>query len=560
MPTHPQETPVHPQRRDHRRRVRLSAAAFAMTLVAGCSATTGTSTVDAAGTGAASGTVMDDTAVHDIDVAFDEEDYDAMIATYRSSGEKEWISATVTIDGETFEDVGLRLKGNSSLQGLRQAAVGAAGEEEVDGDADDAAAEDDAAEADAEADAEDADADAGGMAGGPAGMGGGMGGDVSAEEPETLPWLIRLDKFVDGQELDGLTELVIRSNRSQTSLNEAVALDLLELSGLASQQAVATRVSVNDSEEVLRLVVQNPDERWEESVFDTEGVLYKAEAGGDYSYRGEDPAAYEDVFDQETGEEDLTPLIDFLEFLDTSDDATFAAELDQHLDVDAFATYLALQDLIGNTDDIDGPGNNSYLRYDATTGRFTVVTWDLNLAFGGLGGGGMMRGLDGAPPTEGGEDGMVRPAPGEGMPDWGGEVPGDLPEGFTPMVPGADGELPDGELPDGVLPDGAQRMGIGGGNILAERFLEVETFADAYEQAKADLQATLYDSGAAQDVLDRWTALLEDQASGLVDSATLAEEAAAIEAYFDGDATAGPGALPTPTSEPTSEPSAAAGT
>ena len=559
MPTHPQETPVHPHRRDTRRRVQLSAAACALTLVAGCSATTGTST-DEAGAGVAAGTVMDDAAIHDIDVTFDEEDYDAMIATYRSSGEKEWISATVTIDGETFEDVGLRLKGNSSLQGLRQAAVGDTGDEDGDSAADDAAAEGDADEADA--DDADADGDTGGIAGGPAGMGGGIEGDVSAEEPETLPWLIRLDKFVDGQELDGLTELVIRSNRSETSLNEAVALDLLELSGLASQQAVATRVSVNDSEEVLRLVVQNPDERWEESVFDTEGVLYKAEAGGDYSYRGDDPAAYEEVFDQETGEEDLTPLIDFLEFLDTSDDATFAAELDQHLDVDAFATYLALQDLIGNTDDIDGPGNNSYLRYDATTGRFTVVTWDLNLAFGGLGGGGMMRGLDGAPPTEGGEDGMVRPAPGdgEGMPDWGGEAPGDLPEGFTPMVPGADGELPDGVIPDGVLPDGVQRMGIGGGNILSERFLEVEAFADAYAQAQADLQATLYDSGAAQEVLDRWTALLEDQASGLVDSATLAEEAAAIEAYFDGEGTAGPGALPIPTSEPAPEPSAAAGT
>lgn len=500
-----------------RRRVRLSAAAFAVTLVAGCSAAADTSTEVAAGTTAvAAGTVLDDTAVHDIELAFDEAAYDAMIATYRSTGEKEWISATVTIDGETFEDVGLRLKGNSSLQGLRQGADGDAG---------------------------------GGMAGGM----GGAGGDVSAEEPETLPWLIRLDEFVDGQELDGLTELVIRSNRSATSLNEAVALDLLELAGLASQQAVATRVSVNDSEEVLRLVVQNPDERWEASVFDTEGVLYKAEAGGDYSYRGEDPAAYEDVFDQETGEEDLTPLIDFLEFLDSSDDATFAAELDQHLDVEAFATYLALQDLIGNADDIDGPGNNSYLRYDATSGRFTVVTWDLNLAFGGMGGGGMMRGLDGAGATEGSADGTVRalPGDGEGRPERGTEVPGDLPEGFTPMVPGADGALPDGELPGGM-----QRGGPGGGNVLAERFLEVEAFADAYAQAQDDLQATLYDSGAAQDVLDRWTALLEDEASALVDSATLAEEAAAIEAYFDGTAS-----MPSDAGTlPSHEPSVATGT
>ena len=54
----------------------------------------------------------------------------------------------------------------------------------------------------------------------------------------------------------------------------------------------------------------------------------------------------------------------------------------EHLDLDAFATYLAFQDLISNADDINGRGNNSYLHYDVETDMFTVVNWDLNLAFG----------------------------------------------------------------------------------------------------------------------------------------------------------------------------------
>ena len=32
-----------------------------------------------------------------------------------------------------------------------------------------------------------------------------------------------------------------------------------------------------------------------------------------------------------------------------------------------------MQDLVDNFDDIDGPGNNSYLSYDAATGQFTIV-------------------------------------------------------------------------------------------------------------------------------------------------------------------------------------------
>ena len=57
--------------------------------------------------------------VHDIEVSYDQADYEAMIDAYVETGEKEWIEATVTIDGVTYEQVGLRLKGNSSLRGLR---------------------------------------------------------------------------------------------------------------------------------------------------------------------------------------------------------------------------------------------------------------------------------------------------------------------------------------------------------------------------------------------------------------------------------------------------------
>lgn len=45
-------------------------------------------------------------------------------------------------------------------------------------------------------------------------------------------------------------------------------------------------------------------------------------------------------------------------------------------------THLAMEDLTVNADDIDGRGNNSYLRYDSVTGLMTVVAWDANLAFG----------------------------------------------------------------------------------------------------------------------------------------------------------------------------------
>ena len=284
--------------------------------------------------------VWDATAVHEISIEVDEAAVAAMIETYQETSEKEWIEATVTIDGDTFEQVGLRLKGNSSLRGV----------------SDDAEAQD-------------------------------------------LPWLIRLDKFVDGQEVEGWSEFIVRSNGSETALNEAVALDLLAEAGLASEHAIATSFTFNGSDATLRLVLQGLDEEWEAENFSTAGLLYKAEAGGDWSYRGEDPDSYTDVFDQETGDDDLTPLIEFLDFINNSTDEEFAAELPERLDIESFARYLAFEELVDNFDDIDGPGNNSYLRYDAESGGFTVVAWDHNLAFGGApGGGGFTRGEGGERP------------------------------------------------------------------------------------------------------------------------------------------------------------------
>ncbi|NLG21355.1 MAG: hypothetical protein GX555_08000, partial [Actinomycetales bacterium] len=114
-----------------------------------------------------SGTVFDASAIHEFAVEVDETEFTAMMETYASTGDKEWISGAVTIDGQTFENVGLKLKGNSSLRGA-----------------------------------------------------------TADTDPVTLPWRIELDEFVEGQNLDGYSDFVVRANNSETSLNEAVALDL----------------------------------------------------------------------------------------------------------------------------------------------------------------------------------------------------------------------------------------------------------------------------------------------------------------------------------------------
>lgn len=462
--------------------------------------------------GSAGTELFDSSVVHEITVEFAQEDYDAMIETYQESADKEWIEATVTIDGETYKHVGMRLKGNSSIMGLRQ---GGMGRDDTTGTT-----------ADTSGDATDTSQDTPARANGGPGQGfaqpaGGMGGDASIDAPETLPWLIDLDKNLDNQNHEGVIELAVRSNTGDTALNEAVALELLQKAGLASQEAVYVGFSVNGSEADLRLVIQNPDDLWMAENFDISGALYKAESTGDYSYRGDDPDSYDEVFDQEAGKRnaDLTPLIDFLDFINNADDATFDAELPDRLDIEAFATYLAMQELIANSDDIDGPGNNSYLYYDTRAERFTVVAWDHNLAFGGMGG---MGGFGGATVPNGGGG-------------FNGQFPGgvELPDGF--QAPGG-AQFPGGAQAPGGFGGNGGPGGMGGfggkSNILVERFMANSEWEQLYEERLAELRSQLYESDVAADVLAQWVAVLKSGATDLVDAATVDEEAARISRYF----------------------------
>lgn len=412
------------------------------------SASSTTTTTDHSGVA-----LWDHAVVHDLSLEFDQTEYDAAIQAYVDSEDKVWIEATVTIDGATYQQAGIRLKGNSSLFGLRNQAGG-------------------------------------GQAGG--GPGGGPGGSADSSAPETLPWLVRLDKYVDGQAHQGVHDLVIRSNNTTTAINEAVALELLGMAGLATQQAVHARLTANDRGPVLRLVIEHLDDEWDAANFADAGVLFKAESGGDWSYRGVEHAAYDDVFDQETrADEDLLdPLLGFLDFLNNSTDSQFEGDLPNQLEVDAFATYLAFEALVDNFDDIDGPGNNSYLRWSEVTNRMTVVAWDHNLAFGGVTGGGGM--------------------PGGGGPAGGG---------------------PSGGGPTGGGPGGGGRPGSTA-NPLTTRWAEVPDFTAMAQAASARLQADLYGSGAGQQIVDRIAALLTAQVADLVDAATVASDASGVIAYF----------------------------
>ena len=395
---------------------------------------------------------LDPDSLHSVEITVDQNAYQEMITAYTSNQNKNWIEATVTVDGVAHEKAGLKLKGNSSLQGIS-----------------------------------------------------------AGTAPQQLPWLVRFDKFVDGANHEGMTRMVIRAGATTSALNEAVALDLLATTGLASEKAAHISLSVNGSDPVLRLTCQDLDESWVAQNFDVAGLLYKAESTGDYTYRGTDESAYKDVFDQETGQANLTPLIEFLQFINESSDADFQSGLAQRVDVDKMVTYLAFEDVIDNFDDITGPGNNSFLWWAEQANQMTVVAWDHNCAFGlkpGAGVGQRWHGDGGQPPGGGGQ-------------------------------PSGDGSAPsNGQAPTGQPPGGAGGQQPGGGgsqtkaNALVDRFNSLMDGETKVSAERDRLKQELYTSGVAQTILDARAKVLTDQAGSLIEQSAVEADKQTIAAYF----------------------------
>ncbi|MCG7310175.1 CotH kinase family protein [Brachybacterium sp. ACRRE] len=481
-------------------------------LAAGCrgsSSSTAAATLDGDSvSGAVDGDFWDEKSIHTLSVVFDEDDYDEMIEAYVSSQEKNWIEADVEIDGKVFTKAGMKLKGNSSLRSL-------AGGQGQGGGPGGAAASDGGG---------DSASDGGGAAAGGAPGGDEGDGSISKDDPTGLPWMIRLDKYTDGQSYSGRSRFVVRGNNTETSMNEAVALDVLALAEVPAEKYAFTRFSANGADAQLRLVLDVPDDdQWNDDAFDGTGATLKADSEGDYSYRGDTADDYEDAFDAKFVADDLdeddvfAALGSFLTFVNDSEDDEFASGLDDRFDVDGFATYLAVQELVQNTDDIDGPGNNSYLHYDPSSKKWSVVAWDQNLSFGGMG----MGGGGGAPGGDGAGDSAAAS-------DGGGDDASDSDDA-------AGGQKPDqGEMPQG----GGQGSGAGGGgmggNILAERFMDDDTFSDLYESTLASVRKAVYTSGDATARVKALSSLLTKDASDLVSSDDITSDAKTITDVIDG--------------------------
>jgi len=261
--------------------------------------------------------------VIDIKIDIAEEDWKSVLSDPLA---EEYKNADVTVEGITIENAGFRTKGNLSLK------------------------------------------------------------SVAGSDSERYSFRIKFDKYVDGQNLLGLDELVVNNMYSDASyMREYLSYEALEEIGEVVPETVFANIYINGKLYGFYLCVEAIDESFLERNFGSSGgSLYKQEQGSTLQYvEGSDYQASELKSGEDESKADLKNFIKVLNEMPEGE----KGDIESVLDVDSALKYIAANTVLGNYDSYSGNMAQNYYLY-GQKGKFTVLPWDYNMSINGFGGGG----------------------------------------------------------------------------------------------------------------------------------------------------------------------------
>ncbi|WP_339819994.1 CotH kinase family protein [Paenibacillus sp. FSL R7-0216] len=400
--------------------------------------------------------------VVDVKITIDEADFQDMLD---NASAEEYKTASVDYNGQHFDNVGIRTKGNLSLRSV-----------------------------------------------------------VQMTDSDRYSFKLSFDEYVN-QTLDGIQKINLNNNYSDASyMREFLTYELAEQMGLPTPKYSYVNVYVNDELRGFYLAVEQIGDAYLDRHFgNAYGALYKGEmtgSGSDLTWLGEDPAAYTGLtLKSETTNGDI--LIDMLDELNNGND------VEKYIDVPDALGYIALNVLTNNMDSYLGSNKQNYYLYE-DDGVFSILPWDYNMAFGGMGGGmGMGRGGFGRGGANG-ADAAASAGRADAAPAGGGDEAGAAAGGAV-----GGNAVPDAAAPGGAAPgDAAPAASIGQASLLID-----EPTQGAL--AERPLVAKLL---AVEDYKAQYHEMLQQAIDGyLADgsfSARVAELSELISSYVEADPTA----------------------
>ncbi len=268
--------------------------------------------------------------IREIRMTFPTDEWDRFLDSTKRANSDARLTGTVMIDGQKFENAGVRYKGNSSYFGTRKRGV------------------------------------------------------------KKLPFNIKLLK---SQLLEGKYQTLKLSNVSKDAsfIREALSYEIIG-TYMPAPKANFARVYVNDKLQGFYSNVESIDDNFVKNRLNTEGYLVKCDPEwtvevpakcpkGDKAslmYVGDDSTCYESIYEMDKAGS-WHEFIDFVKILNQEPE-----KLERVLNVDQTLWMLALNNIMGNLDSYNGLLSHNYYLCRTSDGRFTPIIWDLNLSFGGF--------------------------------------------------------------------------------------------------------------------------------------------------------------------------------
>ena len=205
---------------------------------------------------------------------------------------------------------------------------------------------------------------------------------------------LKLDfaEYVKGQKLGALKKLNLHSNITDaSSMNEVLAFQLFREAEVPAPRTSYARVYLTVQGQKQRAyaglfsIVENPDEQFVAARgLPASGAIFKPVASQLFADLGPDWKRYNQTYDPKTTltEAQKQRVIDFARLVSGATDAQFAARVGDFLDLEETARYLAVVVFLSDLDGLLGPGQNYYLYLDPRTQKFSFIAWDQDHAFG----------------------------------------------------------------------------------------------------------------------------------------------------------------------------------
>jgi len=266
--------------------------------------------------------------VHTIEIDFPQPAWWDSLTIYYNAGLEQYLAATVTINGEILDSVGVRFKGNISYY----------------------------------------------------------------HPNNKKPLRLKFDEFIDVQRWDGLKGVHLNNCwEDPTFMREKLHFDYCRYVGIPAPRANFAELYLNGELWGFYSLVEHVDKTFLSSRYsNSSGNLYKAVdavvgGGGlvsDFKWYGSDPSAYYDRYEFKTEESPnpWTDLIAVIDSLNNSPDTGTA--LPPVANMNALYRAISTDILFANLDSYAGSGRNFYVYFNATTGKMDWIPWDMNMSLG----------------------------------------------------------------------------------------------------------------------------------------------------------------------------------